>query len=126
MPQVAEWLRARSEDLVFLSVITIGEIERGIALQEKTNPAFAIDLRNWLNRTTILFVDRLLPFGAEEAKVWGRLSERIGSYGANLQIAATALVHEATVVTGNVSDFEPTGVQTENPFPTFHRSLDRP
>jgi predicted nucleic acid-binding protein len=48
--------------------------------------------------------------------MWGRLSARIGHDGADLLIAATALVHGAVVVTGNVSDFEPTGVEIENPF----------
>jgi len=115
-PQVADWLRSKPEDQLFISVVTIGEIERGIALQDGRNPEFAQDLRRWIDRTSLLFSDRLLPFGAEEARVWGRLSARIGHTGADLQIAATALTHGATVVTGNVSDFEPTGVEIENPF----------
>jgi hypothetical protein len=115
-PQVADWLRSKPEDQLFISVVTIGEIERGIALQDGRNPEFAKDLRRWIDRTSLLFSDRLLPFGVEEARVWGRLSARIGHTGADLQIAATALTHGATVVTGNVSDFEPTGVEIENPF----------
>ena len=115
-PQVAQWLRSKPEDQLFLSVITIGEIERGIAQQESRNPSFAEDLRYWIDRTTLLFADRLLSFGADDARIWGQLSARLGHNGADLQIAATALVHGATVVTGNVSDFEPTGVQIEDPF----------
>ena len=115
-PKVGDWLRSHPEEQLFLSVITIGEIERGIALQETRDPNFARDLRRWIDRTTLLFADLLLPFSAEEARVWGRLSARIGHYGADLQIAATAIVHGAIVVTRNVSDFEPTGVETENPF----------
>lgn len=115
-PQVAQWLRSKPEDQLFLSVITIGEIERGIAQQESRNPSFAADLRYWIDRTTLLFADRLLSFGADDARIWGQLSARLGHNGADLQIAATALVHGATVVTGNVSDFEPTGVQIEDPF----------
>lgn len=115
-PRVAAWLRARPEEQMFLSVVTLGEIERGIAQQEARNPAFASDLRDWIDRTQRLFVDRLLPFGADEARMWGRLSARIGHDGADLLIAATALVHGAVVVTGNVDDFEPTGVEIENPF----------
>ncbi|MCL3883188.1 type II toxin-antitoxin system VapC family toxin [Marivita sp. GX14005] len=115
-PQVASWLRARPEGELFLSVITIGEIERGIRRQEPRNPEFARDLRAWLDRTVLLFSDRLLPFEAEDARIWGALSARIGHNGADLMIAASALRHAATVVTGNVDDFAPTGVAIENPF----------
>lgn len=115
-PQVAAWLRAKPEADLFLSVITLGEIERGIRAQERQNPAFAADLRIWVDRTVRLFSDRLLPFGADEARIWGRLSQDIGHGGADLMIAATALARGATVVTGNVDDFRPTGVGIENPF----------
>jgi predicted nucleic acid-binding protein len=115
-PQVAAWLRGKSEQDLFLSVITIGEIERSIRQQQGRDPAFAHDLRVWLDRTILLFADRLLPFDAEDARIWGRLSVEIGHTGADLMIAATALRHMATVVTGNVSDFTPTGAMIENPF----------
>ena len=115
-PQVAAWLNGKSERDLFLSVITIGEIERGIRQQEGRDLVFARDLRSWLDRTILLFSDRLLPFDAEDARIWGRLSAEIGHTGADLMIAATALRHTATVVTGNVSDFAPTGVRIENPF----------
>ena len=115
-PKVVGWLRSRPEDQLFLSVVTLGEIERGIALQQSRNPEFAADLRNWVDRTMLLFADRLLPFGSEEARVWGQLSPRLGHNGADLLIAATALARGAIIVTGNVSDFQPTGVAIENPF----------
>ena len=115
-PRVAAWLQTKPEAELFLSVITLGEIERGIRAQERGNPAFAADLRAWVDRTVRLFSDRLLPFGPEEARIWGRLSQDIGHGGADLMIAATALVRGATVVTGNVQDFRPTGVLVENPF----------
>ena len=115
-PQVAAWLRSKAEGDLFLSVITLGEIERGIRAQERLNPSFAADLRIWADRTLMLYRDRLLPFGAEEAQLWGRLSQDIGHGGADLMIAATALSHGATVVTGNIEDFRPTGVALENPF----------
>ena len=115
-PQLAAWLRGKPESMLFLSVITLGEIERGIRAQERQNPAVAADLRTWMDRTVRLFSDRLLPFGAEEARIWGRLSQDIGHDGADLMIAATALANGATVVTGNVEDFRPTGVALEDPF----------
>ena len=115
-PQVAAWLRGKAEQDLFLSVITLGEVERGIRQHETRDPAFANDLRNWLDRTVLLFSDRLLAFEAEDARIWGRLSAEIGHDGADLMIAATALRHGAIVVTGNVSDFAPTRVAVENPF----------
>lgn len=115
-PQVAAWLRGKAEQDLFLSVITLGEIERGICQQEIRDPAFAGDLRSWLDRTVLLFSDRLLPFEAEDARIWGRLSAEIGHDGADLMIAASALRHGAIVVTGNVSDFARTGAPVENPF----------
>lgn len=115
-PKVAAWLQGKAEQDLFLSVITLGEIERGIRQQEKRDPGFAGDLKVWLDRTVLLFSDRLLPFEAEDARIWGRLSAEIGHNGADLMIAASALRHAATVVTGNTRDFALTGVGLEDPF----------
>lgn len=115
-PQVAAWLRGKAEQDLYLSVITLGEIERGIRQQEPRDPAFARDLRVWLDRTVLLFSDRVLGFEAEDARIWGRLSAELGHNGADLMIAASALRHGATIVTGNVSDFAPTKSAVENPF----------
>jgi len=115
-PGLTAWLRQRPEESLFLSVVTVAEIERGIALQSQRDPAFAADLVAWLERTVTLFADRLLPFGAREARLWGQLSARLGHSGADLLIAATALACGATVVTENVSDFAPAEVMVENPF----------
>ena len=110
------WLAGRAEAELFLSVITLGEIERGIARQEAVNPAFASDLRRWLDVTTGSFADRILDFDAGAARIWGRLSAGLGHGGADLLIAATALSKGAVVVTGNVADFAPTGVRVLDPF----------
>lgn len=115
-PQVTGWLAGRAEETLFLSVITLGEIERGIHSQDRRNPGFAADLRLWLDRTVRLYADRLLPFTAEDARIWGRLTHEIGHAGADLMIAATALRCGAVVVTGNTADFRVTGVALEDPF----------
>ena len=116
VPKVAAWLQGRAERDLFISAITLGEIERGICQQQRSNPNFALELRSWLDRTVLVFSDRILDFGAEDARIWGRLSQEIGHTGADLMIAATALRHGAVVVTGNEKDFRPTGVPIENPF----------
>jgi predicted nucleic acid-binding protein len=114
-PHVVRWLAGKPDDALFLSVITLGEVERGIALQAR-DPAFARDLRAWLDRTVQLFADRILPFDADAARIWGQLSARIGNSGADLQIAATALARDATVVTGDRA-FLATGARITSPFP---------
>lgn len=115
-PHVLRWLADKADDSLFLSVITLGEIERGIAQQTQRDPTFASDLRTWLDRTVQLFADRILPFDADAARIWGQLSARIGNTGADLQIAATALSRDATVVTGDRA-FLATGARVVSPFP---------
>lgn len=115
-PKVAVWLAERAEDELYLSVVTLGEIERGIRRQEGRDPGFAADLRAWLDRTVSVFADRILPFEAGDALIWGRLSADLGHPGADLMIAAQALARDAVVVTGNGSDFAPAGVRLVDPF----------
>ncbi|MDB6178256.1 type II toxin-antitoxin system VapC family toxin [Paracoccus sp. Z330] len=114
-PLLAKWLAAQDEATLFLSVITLGEIERGIVLQERKNPDFARDLRVWLERTVRVFSDRILEFSAQDALKWGELSARIGHPGADLMIAGQALVRDAVVVTHNTADFLPTGARLFDP-----------
>jgi predicted nucleic acid-binding protein len=115
-PMVVAWFeRQRTTDL-FLSVISIGEIERGIARQRAIDPAFADALAVWLDRVLALYGERVVPFDLQTARRWGALSAAIGNDSADLMIAATALEHGLTVVTRNLSDFEPTGVAVLDPF----------
>ena len=114
--KLAALLDTQPEASLFISVITIGEIARGIRQQERRNPEFANNLRVWLNRTEAVYQDRILPFTSQDARIWGELSAEIGHPGADLMIAATAIVHKAMVVTNNVSDFAPTGVEVVDPF----------
>lgn len=115
-PVVVAWFeRQRTADL-FLSVVSIGEIERGIARQRVTDPGFADALAAWLDRVLDLYGERVLPFDLRAARRWGVLSAALGNDSADLMIAATALEHGLTVVTRNVSDFEPAGVVVLDPF----------
>jgi predicted nucleic acid-binding protein len=119
---VEAWIaRQRTSDL-FLSVVSIGAVERGIALQRRTNPDFASALAAWLDRVLAAYGDRILPFGLASARRWGQLSAAISSDSADLQIAATALEHGLTVVTRNVSHFAPTGVALINPFDPLRKA----
>jgi len=115
-PRVVAWFeRQRTTDL-FLSVISIGEIERGIARQRATDPGFSDALAAWLDRVLALYGERIVPFDLKTARRWGVLSAALGNDSADLMIAATALEHGLTVVTRNVSDSEPTGAIVLDPF----------
>jgi len=115
-PLVVAWFaRQRTADL-FLSVISIGEIERGIARQRAIDPGFADALAAWLDRVLTLYDERIVPFDLRSARRWGALSAALGNDSADLMIAATAIEHGLTVVTRNASDFEPTGAAVLDPF----------
>lgn len=113
---VVEWFeRQRTADL-FISVISIGEIERDIVRQRKTDPVFAAALANWLDRVLALYSERILLFDLKMARRWGHLSATIGNNSTDLMIASTALEQGLTVVTRNVADFEPASVLVLDPF----------
>jgi predicted nucleic acid-binding protein len=115
-PMVVKWFeRQRTTDL-FVSVISIGETERGIARRRHSDPAFADALADWLDRVLTLYGERVVPFDLGTARRWGALSAAVGNDSADLMIAATALEHGLTVVTRNVSDFAPSGVAVLDPF----------
>ncbi len=115
-PGVVRWLEAQQTVDLYLSVISVGEITKGIVQQERSNPSFARELTVWLARLLTWYGDRVLGVDAPTARRWGRLSGSLGRDGADLIIAATALEHGLTVVTRNVRHFEPTGVQALDPF----------
>ena len=114
--RVVKWISSQHEDGLYLSVITLGEIERGIEKRRKEDPLFADALTAWLESMTRLYTDRILPVSATIARRWGRLSVQLGHDGADVLIAATALTHGLTVITRNTSHFIPTGVSVINPF----------
>ena len=117
---VIAWLREQNPEMLYLSLLTIGELKKGII--KRNGDARALALERWLNDEIIAaYSDRLLPIDMDVALVWGRITgeaERAGVSRpiADSLIAATALVHDMTVVTRNVSDMVYTGVRLFNPF----------
>ena len=82
---VERWLATRRDDELFLSVVSVGEIERGIAMQRDRDDAFAERLATWLDRLLAGYAERVLPFDLAAARRWGELSARIGPGGGDLQ-----------------------------------------
>ena len=115
-PGVVRWVESQRTADLHLSVVTVGEIEKGITQERPHDPSFARELAVWLDRVLAWYDDRILLVDTATARRWGQLSAIRGYDSADLLIAATALEHGLTVVTGNVRHFEPTGVPTLNPF----------
>ena len=78
-PDAVQWLEAQRNVDLHLSVVTIGEIERGITQQEERNPAFAAELASWLDRVLAWYGDRILPVSVLTARRWGQLSAPLGA-----------------------------------------------
>ena len=121
-PHVVAWISSVTPTDIFLSAVTVAEIELGIERQKKIDPAFALELEKWLDVTLRAYGERVLPLTIGIARRWGRLAAQIGNRELDLAIAATALEHGLTVIKRNVSDFTPTGVATFDPFSPAARS----
>jgi hypothetical protein len=115
-PHLLHWIEEVASQDLFVSVVTIGEIEHGIERQRRRDPAFAEKLAIWLDTVLRAYEGRIIPMDIAVARRWGRLSQQIGNMGLDMAIAATALEHGLTVVTRNMSDFAPTGVSVLDPF----------
>jgi toxin FitB len=113
---VLRWIRAQQSGRLYISVFSIGEIERSIEKARKSDAAFAAELGRWLETMLTVYGEHILPVSVPIARRWGSLSAKLGNDGADILIAATALTHGLTVVTRNVKHFSPTGAVVINPF----------
>ena len=102
---------------VFVSVVTVGELRRGVELiRHRGDTRQAAQLEKWLDKLLVKYQDFILDFDKNIAQLWGRLRVPHPENALDKQIAATALIHDLTVVTRNHKDFTKTGVRTLNPF----------
>jgi predicted nucleic acid-binding protein len=105
------------QEAVYVSVITIGEIRRGIELiRYRGDTRQARRLEAWLGRIVKDFEENIIEFGHDEAQVWGRLRVPHPENALDKQIAATALTHDLTLVTRNTAHYNGLGVALLNPF----------
>lgn len=124
-PSVAAWSRTVSASNLFLSVVTVHELEVGVGLLERRDPAQGALLRTWLDAHVMpAFAGRCLPVDAQVARASARLHVPDPIPFRDGLIAATALVHGMMVATRNVADFAATGVALVNPWERAGTSED--
>jgi predicted nucleic acid-binding protein len=115
-PEVRSWFETVNDFEIHLSVLTVGEIRRGIENIRAKDPRQATALERWLHRLTREHADRILPVDRRVTEQWGRLSAARSGSPVDVLMAATAIAHELVLVTRNVRDVAWTGVACTNPF----------
>jgi len=115
-PGVMSFLDGAASSDLFISVLTIGELRKGVEMKRRDDAALTGELGQWVDGLEMLFADRILAVDVPVAHLWGALSAGRSLPVIDTLIAATALVHGLTVVTRNGADMEATGVPLLNPW----------
>ena len=113
---VAAWYEAVEDDELYLSVLVIGEIRKGIELVRSRDRTQAIALTRWLAAVEQAFGTRIVPVDRLVAEEWGRMSALRPVSVIDCLLAATAKVHGMTLVTRNAADVDGLGAKVLNPF----------
>lgn len=115
-PGVSAWFADVSSEDIYLSVLTLGEIRKGIENIRRRDKPAAEALENWLHELEASLADNLLPVDQAVAEQWGRFNVPDPLPMLDSLLAATASVYGMTLVTRNLKDVERTGVECLNPF----------
>jgi predicted nucleic acid-binding protein len=115
-PIVATWWTGVEDRDLFLSVLTLGEIRKGVEGVRPRDPAKAMALENWLAEVADAFGARVLGVDAAVAEAWGRIASLRSVSIIDALLAATANVHDLVLVTRNTADVVGLGVRVLNPF----------
>ena len=114
---VRDWISGIPREQLFVSAVTIGEIQAGIEITRQQDPVRAVELEAWLVHNLNLY--RFIPMDIAEFREWARLKHgKSASLSEDAMIAATARVNNLIVVTRNTRDFVELGVDCLNPFET--------
>jgi len=117
-PQVVDFLANAPFNSLFLSVLSLGELRKGVALKRNSDPAAAKAIGAWVDGLEANFADRILGVGAAVAKLWGEWSAQRPRSVVDTLLAATAVSHELILVTRNISDVDDLPVLLLNPWTT--------
>lgn len=115
-PAVRQWFETASGEDLYLSVLVLGEIRRGIERIRLHDRSSASALEKWLTKLSTDFSDRILPVDQAVANQWGQLGVKQPAPVLDALLAATAMVHDLTVVTRDSTGFKNTGARVLNPF----------
>ena len=115
-PHVSTWFARVPERELYLSVLVIGEIRRGVERIRLRDAQSAAALDGWLTRVITGYSDRILSVNHEIAEEWGRMNAVRPLSTVDSLLAATAKIHGLTLVTRNIADIATTGVAYLNPF----------
>lgn len=114
---VVAWLQQIADKDLFISAVTLAELQSGVELVRENDAVKASEIEAWLDRVAQTL--NVLPMDAAAFRCWARLMHRRSDdLIEDAMIAATAVVHDLTVVTRNIRDFEGFGVRLLNPFQT--------
>ncbi|TVQ30840.1 MAG: type II toxin-antitoxin system VapC family toxin [Geminicoccaceae bacterium] len=115
-PGVAAWWASVPEDDLWLSVVVLGEIRKGVEVVRRRDPERALALERWLGQVVSGFADRILPVDAAVAEAWGRMAAVRPVPVIDALLGATAKAHGLTLVTRNAADLAGLGVDVLDPF----------
>ncbi len=117
---VVAWVESVADEDLFISAVTLGEMQAGVEITRERDPEKAAALDAWVDRVEQSY--NVLPMDGRAFRVWARLlHRRSDDLIEDALIAATAIVHRLTVVTRNVRDFAQLGVKTLDPFAAKRR-----
>jgi predicted nucleic acid-binding protein len=114
--RVLAFVRGISNEDAFISALTVGELRRGAVLRRRTDVDHADRLDAWIASIEADYGPRILPVDLPTARLWGELASDRPRPAVDALIAATAMVHDLTLVTRNTRDFADTGVALVNPW----------
>jgi hypothetical protein len=115
-PRVMSFLMEADPSSLNLSVLSLGELRKGIALKRSSDPEMARQLSAWVDGLELSFAERILGVDAAVAKLWGDLSAERPRPVIDTLLAATAIIHELIFVTRNTADVEGIKVRLLNPW----------